>query len=109
MSWAVISKLKEELLVSRLIVKFLASPDMMVSNHFDILIGLMSRLKNRMLVIEERLHKAEDVYGHFGYEIIMPYLSKYLDRYRYELEEARKKLASYLMPIVQDRFVPRTK
>jgi len=82
---------------------------MMVSNHFDLLIGLMSELRNRMLGIEERLSRATNLYGNEGYEIIMPHLSKYLDRYRDKLEKAREKLAIYLMPIVQDQFVPRIK
>ena len=92
----------EDLTASRLIIEFLASPDMLKGDDLNRLLNLISCIRRHRLAFEYKTSLAHD---RFTWELIMPSLSRYLNKYRDRLEEGREQLAYYLVPIFKDKVV----
>jgi len=90
----------EDLTASRLIIEFLASPDGLTPEDFNHLQATISRLRAWRFGAFERVSKARDKNALL---LIMPSLSRYMDKYRDKLEKGREQLAYYLLPIFQDK------
>lgn len=97
-----ISDYIEDLTASRIIIEFLASPDGLTPEDFNHLQATIYRLRAWRFGAFERLSKARDKNALL---LIMPSLSRYMDKYRDKLEKGREQLAYYLLPIFQDKVI----
>lgn len=97
-----ISDYSEDLTACRLIIEFLASPESLIPEDFTHLQATISRLRAWRFGAFERISKAREKNALVR---IMPSLSRYMDRYRNQLEKGREQLAYYLLPIFQDKVM----
>jgi len=97
-----ISDYIEDLIASRLVIEFLASPDGLTPEDFNHLQATISKLRNWRLGAFERVSKARDKNA---LSLIMPSLSRFMDQYMDKLEKGREQLAYYLLQILQDKIV----
>jgi chromosome segregation ATPase len=96
-----LSGYKDEILIVRIILEFLTSPDHLTSNDFNELCMLMLSLKKTRLIIKNRL---DNIHETLVLDGVMPNLDRYMDGYQRDLEAARTKLAAMIIPLCQDKI-----
>jgi chromosome segregation ATPase len=99
-----LSGYKDEILIVRIILEFLTSPDHLTSNDFNELCMLMLSLKKTRLIIKNRL---DNIHETLVLDGVMPNLDRYMDGYQRDLEAARTKLAAMIIPLCQEEQNPR--
>lgn len=87
------------------IIGFLISPEYLSDNDIDELVRLMIHLRQYRLGIGPQ--QVKDGGGNVVCECKVPKLYTNLNEYEIDEDEARKKLALYLAPLVKDKFMPR--
>ena len=91
-----ISRYTEDISAARIVIQFLASPKSFTSHDFNQLFRLFVSLRQHRLIIEYQTKtlRSDVICEHH----VVPGLRTYI-------EEAKKKLALYLMPIVKDKLL----
>ena len=74
----------------------------LIPEDFTRLQATISRLRALRFGAFERISNAREKNA---LVLIMPSLSRYMDRYRNQLEKGREQLAYYLLPIFQDKVM----
>jgi len=87
------------------IIGFLISPEALGDNDIDELVRLMIYLRQHRLGIGPQ--QVKDSGGNVVCECKVPKLYTNLNEYEIDKDAARKKLALYLAPLVEDKFMPR--
>lgn len=88
-----------------MILGFLLSPEKLSEIDIDNFIKLMIYSKHYKKGIDPQQLKYKD--GNMLFECKVPRLDIDLDKYEVDIDEARKKLALCLVPLVKDKFMPK--
>jgi len=87
-----------------LMLTFLSDPGKISNADFDRLVELMGGI--RLARSGQKPKQAVDAEGHCQYHIPLPYTP--IEDYGIAMDEAKEQLAEYLVPLVKDKFMPRS-
>lgn len=101
----IVSGYIDDILNVRIIIGFLVSPKDLGDSDIDKLVRLMIYLRQQRLGVGPQ--QVKDANGNVVCACKVPQLYVNVDEYEINRDEARRRLALYLVPLVKDKFVPR--
>lgn len=101
----IISGYVDDIQIAQLIIKFLASSRDMDYKDLDQFVGLMFKLRQKRGIIE--YYRSLNIKDKIIYATTAPESHIDIERYYHHVNAASRRLALYLLPLVQDKFTLR--